>query len=163
MAHGPGTRTCAECGRGYRHGRYAAYCSSRCERAAGVKVIARREAARAVVGVALGLGLREVRLDRVEPGAYVLFQHPLPPDEAERAEAIAAIAGSLAEGATSARDPVRRPPAASADDQVGARLLREHRALVDEAAAVILDAPGQENIAQTLTNLIRVRGGLRAT
>jgi hypothetical protein len=163
MAHGPKTKTCAECGRGFRHGRYLAYCSSRCERAANVKLIARREAARAVVGVALGLELREVRLDRAEPGGYVEFSHALPPDEAERAEAIAATAGSLADEATSERDPARRSPPPRADDQLGARLLGEHRALVEEAATVILDAPALENVAQKLTDLIRVRGGLRAT
>jgi hypothetical protein len=127
-----------------------------------VKVIARREAARAVVGVALGLELREVRLDRAARAGYVQFSYPLPPDEAERAEAIAAIAGALAEGTTSGPDPARRPPAPGVDHQLGARLLNEHRALVEEAASVILDAPGPESLAQELTNLIRVRG-LRAT
>src|SRR5258708_2410882 len=98
MAHGPPMKTCAECGRVFRHGRYDAYCSSLCERAASVKVMARREAARAVIGVALGLGLRDVRLDRAEPVAYVQFSNSLPPGDAERAEAIAAGDGSLAEG-----------------------------------------------------------------
>lgn len=163
MAHGPRTKTCAECGRGFRHGRYLIYCSSRCERAASVKVIARREAARAVVGVALGLGLREVRLDRAAPDGYVEFSHALPPEEAHRAETIAAIAASLAEDATSGPDPARRRSAPRPDDQLGARLLSEHRVLVDEAAGLILDAPADEDIAQALTDLIRARGGPRAT
>lgn len=158
MAHGPRTKTCAECGRGFRHGRYLAYCSSLCERTASLKVIARREAARAVVGVALGLGLREVWLDRAAPGGDVRFSYPLPPDEAERAEAIAAIAGSLAEEAVRGRDPSRRQPARRVDNQLGARLLSEHWALVEEAAGVILGASGLENLAQELTDLIRVRG-----
>ena len=64
MAHGPRSKTCAECGRGFRHGRYLAYCSRLCERTASVKVVAVREAARAVVGVALGLELSEVWFDR---------------------------------------------------------------------------------------------------
>jgi hypothetical protein len=158
MAHGPRTKTCAECGRGFRHGRYLAYCSSLCERAASVKDIARREAARAVVGVALGLELREVWLDRAAPDGDVQFSYPLPPDAAERAEAIAAIAGSLAVDAAGGRDSARRQPAPRVDNQLGARLLSEHRALVEEAAGVILAASGLENLAQELTDLIRVRG-----
>jgi hypothetical protein len=155
MAHGPRTKTCAECGRGFRHGRYLAYCSRLCERTAGLKAIARREAARAVVGLALGLELSEVWLDRAGPGGDVRFSHSLPPDEAERAEAIAAIAGSLEEEAVSGRDTSRRPPARRVDNQLGARLLSEHRALVEEAAAVLLGASGLENLAQELTDLIR--------
>jgi hypothetical protein len=162
MARGPRTKTCVECGRGFRHGRYLAYCSSLCERAAGVKAIALREAARAVVGVALGLELHEVRLDRAARSGYVQFSGPLPRDEAERAEAIAAIAGALAEKAMSGPDPARRQPAPGVDHQLGARLLNEHRSLVEEAASMILDAPGLESLAQELTDLIRVRG-LRAT
>jgi hypothetical protein len=121
-----------------------------------VKAIARREAARAVVGVVLGLELREVRLDRAAPDGYVEFSSSLPPNEGERAEAIAAIAGFLAEEAIGG-DPARRQPTPRVDDQRGARLLSEHRALVEEAASVILDAPGLENLAQELTDLIRVR------
>src|SRR5262245_55201923 len=158
MAHGPRTKTCAECGRRFRHGRYLAYCSSLCERAASVKVIARREAARAVVGAALGLELREVWLDRAAPDGHVQFSYPLPPDEAERAEAIAAIAGSLAVAAVGGRDSARRQPAPRVDNQLGARLLSEHRALVEEAAGVLLGASGPGNLAQELTDLIRGRG-----
>jgi hypothetical protein len=158
MAHGPRTKTCAECGRGFRHGRYLAYCSSRCERTASLKVIAGREAARAVVGVALGLELSEVWLDRAAPGGDVRFSRSLPPDEAERAEAVAAIAGSLAEEAVSGPDASRRQTARRVDNQLGARLLSEHRALVEEATAVILGASGLENLAPELTELIRVRG-----
>lgn len=40
----------------------------------------------------------------------------------------------------------------------GARLLSEHRALVEEAADMILGAAGLENLAPELTGLIRVRG-----
>jgi hypothetical protein len=158
MAHGPRTRTCAECGREYRHGRYGAYCSARCEREAGVKTVARRAAARAVVGLALGLELREVRLDRVAGEGYVQFADSLPSDEAEHAEAVAAIAASLVEEAVAMHEPVRRQPAVGVEHQLATRLLGENRTLVDEAAEVLLGAEEMEDLAQEVADLIRVRG-----
>ena len=159
MAHGPRTRTCVECGREYRHGRYGAYCSSRCEREAGVKSAARCEAARAVVGAALGLELREVRLDRVGGESYVRFAHTLPVDEAARAEAVTAIAAGLTEEPVGAREPApRRQRGPRPEDHLAARLLNEHRRLIDEAAELILGAPEGDDLAEELTELFRVRG-----
>ena len=161
MARGAGTKACADCGRPFLHSRYVTFCSSLCERRAGAKTIARREAARAVVGVALGLELREVFFVARNPRGT--FSSPRRCRRTRRrGPGDPAIAGGWRwrPGAGVTRSAGRRRR--GVDNQLGAQLLSEHRAVVEEAVGLILGAPGGENLADELTELIRVRSG-RAT